>query len=144
LADYVVAGLVRRRAELAGEVEALKARVAALVADMRQIDAVIRQFDPGHDLSSIRPKRRLRAADSAGRGEVARFVLAALRGAPGPLTAADLARRLLASRGAGAAEGAVPRAAARRMAMALRHQELNGAVAATREPGRPVLWEIVR
>ena len=79
----------------------------------------------------------------AERGEVARFILAALRQAPAPLTAGDLAARFMASRGVGATEGAVPRAMARRMAMALRLQELNGALAAVREPGRPVLWEVV-
>ena len=142
MAVHVIAGLVKRRAELMGEVEALKARIATLVVDVRQLDAVIKQFDPDHDTAAIRPKR-LRAADSAGRGEVARFLLNALRGAPTPVAANDLARRFMAARGADATEGAVPRAMARRMAMALRLQELNNAVAATREAGREVLWRLV-
>ncbi len=58
------------------------------------------------------------------------------------MTSDDLARRFLASRGEGSPEGMVPRTHGRRMAMALRLQELNGAVRATREPGKPVLWEL--
>ena len=142
MAEQVPPALIKRRAELMGEVDALKARIAALVADARQIDAVIKQFQPDHDLGGIESKRRLRAADGAGRGEMARFVLGELRKAPAPLTAGDLARRLMVARGDGNAGGAVPRAMARRVAMALRHQELNGMVAATREAGCEVLWRL--
>ncbi len=143
MADYVVSGLVKRRAELAGEAEALKAHLAQIATDLGHLDATIHLFDPDFDLAAIRPKR-LRAADGAGRGEVARFILKALREAPAPLTAHDLARRFMAARGTDTAGGAVPRAMARRMAMALRRQELNGALAAVREPGRPVLWHTAR
>ena len=76
---------------------------------------------------------------------MARFILKTLREAPGPLTDGDLARRFMVARGEpGTAEGAALRVMTRRMATALRHQELGGAAAAAREPGRPVLWEISR
>ena len=68
ISQQLIAGLVKRRAKLAGEAGALKARIARVVADTRQLDAVVRQFDPEHDLSAIRPKRCLRAADGAGPG----------------------------------------------------------------------------
>ena len=44
--DPVLSGLVRRRATLAGELEAARARVAALYADVAALDAVIRKLDP--------------------------------------------------------------------------------------------------
>lgn len=139
----VIAGLLKRRAELAGEVDALRARVAATVADMRRLDAVIRQFDPAYDPAAVsRPTKRLRGAGAAGRGEMARFVLGELRETRGPLTAANLARRLAAARGADGAPCPALGTMTRRMGMALRHQELNGALKATREPGKPVLWEL--
>ena len=102
----VIAGLLKRRAELAGEVDALRRRVAATVADMRRLDAVVRQVDLSYDpAAAFRPKR-LRGAGAAGVPCPAAGVLV------------------------------------RRMGMALRLQELNGALLATREPGRPVLWEL--
>lgn len=138
LPSYGLAGLLRRRAELAAEAAALKARLAALHADVRAVDAVIRQLRPGFDPASACGPKRLRGPDAAARGEMSRFVLGALRDAPGPLAAADLARRWEAAR------GLPPGAAQRRVAMALRHQELRGTVAAAREPGKAVLWAVAR
>ena len=57
MTDYVLAGLAKRRAELAGEAETLRARLAQIATDTGHLDAVIRQFDPDYDLGSIRPKR---------------------------------------------------------------------------------------
>ena len=130
--------MLKRRAVLAGGVGALRARVAATVADMRRLDAVIRQFDPAHDPAALE-RKRLRSPGAAGGGEMARFLLGELRKSGGPLTA-DLARRLVEARGAGdsPALGVV----VRRMGMTPRLQELSGALRATREPGRPVLWEL--
>jgi hypothetical protein len=85
----VIAGLLKRRAELAGEVDALRRRVAATVADMRRLDAVVRQVDLSYDPAAASRPKRLRGA----------VVLV------------------------------------QRMGMALRLQELNGALLATREPG---------
>jgi hypothetical protein len=64
----VLAGLTKRRAELAGEAETLKTRLAKITTDTSHLDAVIRQFDPDYDLGSIRPKRP-RMQDAAGRGD---------------------------------------------------------------------------
>ncbi len=66
MTDYVLAGLTKRRAELAGEAETLRARLAQIATDTGHLDAVIQQFDPDYDLGSIRPKRP-RMQDAAGR-----------------------------------------------------------------------------
>jgi hypothetical protein len=78
MADHVLSGLVKRRAELAGEADALKGRLAQIGADLGHLDAVIRQFDPDYDLGAIRPKR-VRVGDAANRGEMSRAVLGVLR-----------------------------------------------------------------
>src|SRR5215207_6707055 len=144
MSKEVIAGLLKRRAEPAGEGDALRARVASTVADMRRLDAVIRQFDPAYNPKAGSQSKRLRGAGAAGRGEMARFILGELRKATGPLTAADLARRLAEIRSAAGAPYPALGAMARRMAMALRLQELNGALAATRETGKPVLWMLAK
>jgi hypothetical protein len=45
MTDYVLTGLVKRRAEIAGEIEAGHERLKKLIADLEQI-----RFTPGHIL----------------------------------------------------------------------------------------------
>ena len=70
----IVGGLVKRRAELTGESDVLRARIAQIGTDLGHLDAVIRQFDPHHDIAGIRSKRP-RSPDAAGRGEMSRAIL---------------------------------------------------------------------
>ncbi len=142
MVDYVLSGLVKRRAELAGEAEALKARMAQIATDIGHLDATIRLFDPDFKLAGIRPKRP-RGPDVAGRGEMSRAILAVLREAPGPVRVAAVSERLMAARGWDAADGKRARMMAKRVATVLRHQERRGTVRPMQEPGRPVLWELV-
>lgn len=141
MSGHVIAGLAKRRAELAGEADALKARLARIAGDMAQLDAVIRLFDPAYDTGGIRPKRP-RAADGAGRGEMARFVLGVLREAGEPVAVAAFTKRLMAERQMDPADLARARTVAKRVAMALRVQEQGGTVRALREPRHPVRWTI--
>ena len=100
MADYVLAGQTKRRAELAGEAEAIRARLARIATDLGHLDATIRLFDPDHDVAGIRPKRA-RGPRAAGRGGMARLVPGALRDAPGPMVTADVVERVMAARGVG-------------------------------------------
>lgn len=97
--DLVLAGIVRKRAELAGEIEALRTRVANLQADLAHLDAAIRIMDPAADPESIRPKVPRNACDWFGRGELFRLTMDALRDAPEPLTAMEIARMVIARKG---------------------------------------------
>ena len=55
--EFVLPGLVKRRAALAGELEAAQARVRQLYADIAAVDAVIRQLDPAYPVDAIQTKR---------------------------------------------------------------------------------------
>ena len=138
--SYVIAGLVKRRAELAGEAEALKKRLTQIGTDLGHLDATIRLFDPDHDIAAIRPKRP-RGPGVAGRGEMSRFILGVLRGAPEPMTTASIVERLMAARGMAADDARAKRTAMKRVGMALGRQRENGAVRKTQGPGQPVVWE---
>ncbi len=98
MTDYVLSGFAKRRAELAGEADTLRARLAQIATDMGHLDAVIRQFDPDCDLGSIRPKRP-RTQDAAGRGDMSRFIMKGLREATEPVATYEVVRRLMAERG---------------------------------------------
>lgn len=136
MADYVVSGLVKRRAELAGEAEALKARLAQIATDLGHLDATIRLFAPDFDLAAIRPKRP-RAAGTAGRGEMSRAVLGVLREAAEPMTTAAVVAAVMATRGMDAQDKAAGRMMDR-VGMALRRQEKNEVVRGERREGQGV------
>jgi hypothetical protein len=98
--DIAVGALTRKRAELAGEVGTGLARIARQRADLAHLDAVIRILDPASDPEAIRPKvPRNNGCDWFGRGELFRMALEALRDAPEPLSAVDIARGVLARKG---------------------------------------------
>jgi hypothetical protein len=135
--------LVKRRAELAGEADALKARLAQIATDIGHLDATIRLFDPDHDLGAIRPKR-VRAADGAGRGEMSRAVLGVLREAPEPMTTAAVVASVMVGRGMDGQDRKAVGLMVGRVGMALRRQEKNGAVRGERRTGKAAVWEVVR
>lgn len=108
MADYVILGLVRRRAELTGESDDLRARIAQIGTDLGHLDAVIRQFDPEHDVAGIRSKRP-RSPDAARRGEMSRAVLSVLREASEPLSTVEVAERLGKAQGVDIADKRVMR-----------------------------------
>ena len=135
----IVAGLVKRRSELADEAEAIRMRLAAIGTDLGHLDAVIRQFDPERDLAAIRPKRP-RRADAARPGEMSRYLLGVLREAPGPMTTTEVAQRFMASRGIEAVDRKAVRLATKRVGMTLSHQKVKGTVRAIQGP--VTLWEV--
>ena len=53
----VMSGLIRKRAEIAGQLEDAQTRVLQLIIDVDSVDAVLRQFDLDVDLEVIRPSR---------------------------------------------------------------------------------------
>lgn len=141
MTDLVLSGLVKRRASLAGELEAAQARVRQLHTDIAALDAVIRQYDPAYPVDAIATKRpRSPAVD--GTADMARTVLDVLRRAGGPLTLAQVAERVVALRGLDAASGAVRAAVEGSAGRALRHQRDKGAVRNPRKAGRSALWEL--
>ena len=139
----IVSGLTKRRAELSGEADTLRARLAAIGTDLGHLDAVIRQFDPEHDIAAIRPKRP-RGPNTARPGEMSRYVLGVLREAKGPLTTVEVARRFMVDCGVDAADGRAARLATKRVGMALGHQRGKGTVRSLSGSGMVLLWEVVR
>ncbi len=69
--ENVLSGLIRKRAEVAGELEAAQQRVQQLIIGIDNVDATIRIFAPDIDLEEVRPKplpprtRRSRARSAA-------------------------------------------------------------------------------
>jgi hypothetical protein len=53
---FVVSGLVKRRAELAGEIERTHEPFRKMVLDLENLDATILQFKPDFKVEAIKPK----------------------------------------------------------------------------------------
>ncbi len=141
MTDYVLAGLAKRRAELAGEAETLRARLAQIATDTGHLDAVIRQFDPDYDLASIQPKR-MRPEDAAGRGEISRFIMRVLREATEPVATHEVVLRLMTERGQDAEDRRLVKNTMKRVGMAFSRQKANGTVRAIQGAGPVTLWEM--
>ena len=141
MTDVVLSGLVKRRASLAGELEAARSKVRQRHADIAAVDAVIRQLDPAYPVDTIATKRpRANAGTTADMG---RAVLDVLRRAGAPLALPEVARRIVAQRGLDPSSGAVLAAIESSAGRALRHQRSLGTVRNPRKEGRLALWELV-
>src|SRR6266536_140478 len=98
---FVVSGLIKRRAELAGDIEQAHEALRKMVLDLENLDATIVQFDPDFQVETIKPKAFRPPKDWSNRGQMSRIVLSILRQAAEPLTSRDIALELLVGAGLG-------------------------------------------
>ncbi len=141
---FVLSGLVKRRAQLAGDIEKAHECLRKMVLDLENLDATILQFDPDFRVESVRPKAFRPPKDWANRGEMTRVVLSILRQASEPLTARDIAYQLLTERALNREDQKLLRVMRSRVACALRIQREKGVVRSDQGPGQYMLWEIAR
>jgi len=142
MTDYVLTGLVKRRAELAGEIEATHDRLRTLVTNLEHLDAAILQFDANYELTTIRPRAFRPPKDWAKRGDMTRIVLDILRQASEPLTTRDIAFELLTQRALDRGDRRLLRLMTKRVGVALRLQRDKGVVRSEEGPGQFGLWEV--
>ena len=88
--------LERLHAELGGKILENKQRHENLAGQMRSVEAVIKMLDPGYSLRAISVKRR-QPNPWFKRGTVYRCAVDVLRTATEPLTAREIAERVLAA-----------------------------------------------
>ncbi len=95
---FVVSGLIKRRAQLAGDIEKAHEALRRMALDLENLDATILQFEPNFRLETVKPKAFRPPKDWSNRGEMTRICLSILRLASEPLTARDVALQLLTER----------------------------------------------
>ncbi len=140
--SHVVSALVKRRAELAGEIEAVAGRLKALRASLEHLDATLLMFEPDAEPTAIAPKAWRPKVDWAGRGEMVRKTLAVLRASGEPLTAREIALRIMHADAADTDSLPAVKAMTKRTNEALRRQRERGLVAGEPGPGMAVLWHL--
>ena len=141
---FVVAGLVKRRAELAGDIEKAHEGLRKMVQDLENLDATSVQFDPAFQVESIKPKAFRPPKDWSNRGQMSRIVLSILRQATEPLTSRDIAMELLIERALDRNDQRLLRIMTKRVGVALRTQRENSLVRSEQGPGQYMLWQIAR
>jgi hypothetical protein len=139
--EHVLSGLIRKRAEVAGELDAAQQRVRQLIIDIDNVDATIRIFAPDIDLEEIRPKP-LPPRHAAFKGEIGRAIMDALRGTGEALTTKDIALRVMAARDLNAGDPRLARTVQKRVGAALRHMRPSGRVRSERGKAGVCLWRL--
>lgn len=130
MSELVVNGLVRKRSELAGEIQHFEERLRQMVADVTSLDAAIRVFDPEYKVETIKAKTFRAAGSQAARGDITRGILALLRNATQPLTTREIAEAMGRS--------------VKRAGLALNAQKKKGVIRSILRPGQAMQWEVAR
>lgn len=137
----LLAGPIDRRRDLHGRLHKAQAEVQQMHADLAALDSVIQQIDPECRLEAIRPRYR-RAPAAPELASISRAVLDTLRQSGGPISAKDVAGKVMEARGLNLADPKLRRQMNKRVDMALRYQRTNGMVQASQGENATILWEI--
>jgi hypothetical protein len=103
---FVISGLRRKRARLAGEIEAAERRIAPIRETLAKIDAVLLIFQPGADPALIRSIMPMLRCQHFRHGEQTRLCLSAFRQAKGPATTPQVADHAMKAKGLDADDAA--------------------------------------
>src|SRR6266542_4298639 len=131
---FVVSGLIKRRAELAGDIEQAHEALRKMVLDLENLDATIVQFEPDFQVETIKPKAFRPPKDWSNRGQMSRIILSVLRQASEPLTTRDIALQLLIERALDKSDQRLLRLMTKRVGVSLRGQKENGLVRCDQGP----------
>ena len=137
----VFSGLVRKRQEIAADLDAAQSRVRQLILDIDALDATIRLFQPDIDLSvvKVRPVPRRHEAH---RGDTSRLVLSLLREAGEPLSHREITQRVMAARGLNLADRALCQTMRDRVGACLRGMRKRGRLVSGEGSGPGVRWAL--
>jgi hypothetical protein len=97
---HVISALVDKRARIDGEIKARRYQIMRLELELAAIDTTIRMFRPTYDIDKIATKRSF-GKNPAGvpKGSGSRHAFTVMREAGAPLTANEIAGRVLAKLG---------------------------------------------
>jgi hypothetical protein len=138
---FLILGLRRKRARLAGEIAAAEQRLAPVRESLAQVDALIRLFEGSNPelIPAIRPTPRCLFFRH---GEQQRLCVDALREARGPINTRRVMEYAIAAKGLPAADWSIRRVFLESMRIASKRLEKQGKVRrVVREP--ETWWELV-
>jgi hypothetical protein len=96
--QHAISGLLTKRAELLGEAETIRDRLAAIKNDLDALDRTLRNtFAYDGDLETMMPRQKRHVV--FGRGELFRQIMTVLRQANGPMTSRQIAQEIVSTSG---------------------------------------------
>ena len=95
--EHTISGLLKKRSELMGEAQSLRAHMAEVANAIDSIDHVLRSLGFQEDLDGMKP--RSNRVVYFHRNELRRFLIDELRNADSPITARDLAEKIIGLEG---------------------------------------------
>jgi CRP-like cAMP-binding protein len=138
----VVHGLIKKRAQIVGRIQALQAETVRLVADLDHLDCSLRIFDPEIDFE-VMPVKALPPPNAAFRGEFQRSLLEMLRGVQRWQSTDDLTVKVMIQRRMNEQDRALRVLTRKRVGHALTRLRKKGVVS-SRKAGKGALlaWKL--
>jgi hypothetical protein len=137
--EHVLSGLMAKRGELAGMVDALQDQLRQAMIDLDHVDCTILLFDPDASLDEIKAKP-MPPRHHAFKGQVTRSILAMLRTSSEPLDSMAITLRLMTERELNSADKRLTKTIQKRVGAALRNMRDRGLVASAQGKGGLLLW----
>ncbi len=134
MTDPVISALLKRRAEIAAEAQALNQKMLKTIGDLAHLDATIQQFDPAH-----RPTPWSRGGV---RGELTKTVLTILRVSRKPLSLREIAGQILVSKGIDGSDTKANTQMVERVRLVLGRQQKHGVVVPQADREGRQFWRI--
>lgn len=136
-----VSGLIRKRSEIAGQIEHHQDALRQLIIDLDHLDATLRLFSPDIELEAIKPKRP-RPKHAAERGELSKIILGALRQSEAGLDLRELTKRVLAERRIDPSDKALAQLIQKRVGGCLNHYRSKGLIESDGQRGELLVWRV--
>jgi chorismate mutase len=138
----VISALVKKRAHLAGEIEAAQAKLHQMIFDLEHLDQTLSLFDPSYEIASIKPRGFRPPPDWARRGEMTRLIMDILRKAREPLTSRDVGMQIMVERAMDTNDKKLVRLISKRAGVALKTLRQKGGVRSEQMPGMYLVWTL--
>jgi hypothetical protein len=97
--SHVVSGLVAKRAEIVGQIDAFQSEIARLQGAISHLDGSIKLFAPSYDLRTIKGKRTNQRNQYLEHGEGQRFTLDILRTGGNALCSREITDQVIERKG---------------------------------------------
>ena len=138
--EHTISGLLQKRADLSGEAERIRDRLAEIKNDVGAIDRVLGTLGYTGDLAAQMPRQKREVI--FGRGELTRAILGELRGADGPVTSREIAQAIIAVSGQDARDRKYVSDLTRRVGKALRTLRDESVVRSSVDTKGNVMWTV--
>jgi hypothetical protein len=134
----VLSGLLRKRQEIAAEIENLESRLHGLVIDIDAVDLTIRLFSPGLDVETVRVRPTPRR-HGVRPGDTSKLALSLLR-ENGPMSQRQITLKVMEHRGLNVADRVLYAVMRNRVGASLRQLKKRASLMQAEGCGAGVLW----